>query len=121
MHYMLTALTVAGLFVTTGCAFIEGGFPSGEKSAETVAATNTAGENSADSGAEVKAAGETQATARRCRSYRPTGSHKSVRSCTGASGGDSKAQAVDLDEWKRETIMRGVINTRDRTTGQSPR
>ncbi len=112
MHYMLTALTVAGLFVATGCASTEGS-ASGEKSAETVAAINTAGENPANPGEEVKAAGETEATTtRRCRAYTPTGSHRAVRSCTGAGGGDSKVQSVDKDDYLRETVTRGVINTR---------
>ncbi len=99
MRQIFTVLIVAGLFATAGCASTEGA---------------TAGENSADSGAEVKAAGETQATARRCRSYRPTGSHKSVRSCSGARGGNSRVQSIDMDEWKTDTITLGVINTMDR-------
>ncbi len=120
MRQIFTVLIVAGLFATAGCASTEGataGENSADSGAEVKAAgetqapeSATAGENSADSGAEVKAAGETQATGRRCCNYTPTGSHRSVRSCSGARGGDSRVQISGKEELEQQ-LMRGQINT----------
>ncbi|MEE9142745.1 MAG: hypothetical protein V3U59_08530 [Gammaproteobacteria bacterium] len=97
MPHSIETFVVTTMFIAAGCASTEGS-ATGE---------NTAGENPVDSGEEVTSAVETKAVPR-CRSQMPTGSHRSVRTCSGRVA-NSRVDIMSQEEFQ-DRVFHGNIN-----------